>query len=100
MTAVRKTSGIILALALSALSLSGCNMSDSTKDQGKDAICIAAGGLVNQIRSNDSTARFVAGIVKDNSSGKTKELAEKVIANEGGKEASNDLANYVEKLCK
>ena len=91
----------IVALAASAVTLAACgSMSDSTQAQGKDAICAAGGGLAAQIKTGGAVGKFAAGIVRDNSTGEIKALAESVASGQGDVQASQDLANYVDSLCK
>lgn len=91
----------VVAIAASAVSLTACgSMSDSTKDQGKEVICSAGGGLAAQIKTGGAVGKFAAGIVRDNSTGEIKTLAEKVASGQGDVQASQDLANYVDSLCK
>lgn len=91
----------ILAIGIAAVSLTSCSgMSDSTKDEGKTAICAAGSGLAAQIKTGGAVGKFAAGIVRDNSTGEIKVLAEKVASGNGDVQASEDLANYVEGLCK
>jgi hypothetical protein len=91
----------ILVIGLAAASMTGCNaMSDSTKDEGKTAICAAGAGLAAQIKTGGAVGKFAAGIVRDNSTGEIKTLAEQVASGQGDVQASQDLANYVDGLCK
>lgn len=83
-----------------SLSLTSCSsMSDETKSQGKDVICAAGGGLSAQIRTSGAVSKFVASIVKDNSTGDIQVLAEKIANGQGDQKAADDLANYVDSLC-
>lgn len=91
----------VVAIAVSAATLTSCGvMSDSTQAQGKEAICAAGGGLAAQIKTGGAVGKFAAGIVRDNSTGEIKTLAEKVASGKGDVQASQDLANYVDGLCK
>lgn len=91
----------VLAIGIAAVSLTGCNaMSDATKDEGKTAICAAGSGLAAQIKTGGAVGKFAAGIVRDNSTEDIKILAEKVASGNGDVQASQDLANYVDELCK
>lgn len=91
----------VVAIVASAATLTACGaMSDSTQAQGKDAICAAGGGLAAQIKTGGAVGKFAAGIVRDNSTGEIKTLAESVASGQGDVQASQDLANYVDSLCK
>jgi hypothetical protein len=91
----------VVALTVSVVGLTACgSMSDSTQAQGKEAICAAGGGLAAQIKTGGAVGKFAAGIVRDNSTGEIKTLAEKVASGQGDVQASQDLANYVDGLCK
>lgn len=87
-------------VSLSIVSLTGCNMSDDTKDAGKTAICAVGKGTIATIRTNDSAAKFIANLVKDNAEGDIKKIAEKVAKGNATAEATDELADYVENLCK
>ena len=90
----------VLALSITALTLSACGpMSDSTKEQGKTAICAAGGGLVAQIKTGGAVAKFVASVVKDNSTGDIQVLATKIANGEGDEKAAQELGDYVDGLC-
>lgn len=91
----------VVAIAASAVSMTACgSMSDSTKDQGKEVICAAGGELSAQIKTGGAVGKFAAGIVRDNTTGEIKTLADKVASGQGDVQASQDLANYVDSLCK
>lgn len=96
----RKFSALVCSLTLASVALTGCNMSDDTKDAGKTAICAVGKGSIATIRTNDSAAKFIANLVKDNSEGDIKKIAEKVAKGTATAEATNELADYVENLCK
>lgn len=103
-TKSRRTSmSVTAALSLTAaLLLSGCgsfSFSDESKEQGKTAICAAGGGLVSQIRTGGATTKFIAGIVKDNSTGDIQKIAESISNGSGDEEAASKLADYVDGLC-
>lgn len=92
--------GVVALLAIS--SLAGCGsftMSDSSKAQGKAAICAAGGGLVSQIRTGGATTKFVAGVIKDNSEGEIQKLATDIVNGNSDQEAANRLADYVDSQC-
>lgn len=90
----------VIALSVSTITMSGCSiMSDSTKDQGKVAICAAGDELVAQIKTGGAVGKFAAGVVRDNSTGDVKILAEKVASGQGDVQATEELGNYVETLC-
>lgn len=92
---------VVLAIGVATVSMTGCGtMSDSTKDEGKVAICAAGNGLAAQIKTGGAVGKFAAGVVRDNSTGDIKALAEKVASGQGDVKASEDLANYVDGLCK
>lgn len=96
---IRKLSAVI-AISAAAISMTACgDMSDSTKDQGKTVICAMGGGMVAQIKTGGAAGKFVAGIVRDNSTGKIRDLAEKVAKGEADEQAVKDLADYVDGLC-
>lgn len=90
----------VLGLSLMlTIPVAGCSVSDSTKESGKTMICAAGGSVVSQIRTGGAMAKFVAGVVRDNSEGETKQLAESVANGSGDTVAANKLADYVEDLC-
>jgi hypothetical protein len=95
----RKLSAV-LALSITALTLAACGpMSDSTKEQGKTAICAAGGGLVAQIKTGGAVTKFVASVVKDNSTGDIQVLATKIANGDSDAKAAQELGDYVDGLC-
>lgn len=96
---IRKLSTIFV-ISAAAISMTACDsMSDSTKDQGKIAICAAGSELAAQIKTGGAVGKFAAGIVRDNSTGEIRDLAEKVASGQSDETAANDLAEYVDSLC-
>lgn len=91
--------GVSIALAFTVSGCESFTVSDSSKDQGKTVICAAGGGLVSQIRTGGATTKFIAGIVKDNSTGDIQKLAESISSGNGDEEAANKLADYVDSMC-
>lgn len=96
---IRKLSAVI-AISAAAISMTGCeSMSDATKDQGKIAICAAGNEIAAQIRTGGAVGKFAAGVVRDNTNGEIRDLAEKVASGQNDEEAAKELAGYVDKLC-
>lgn len=93
---------VTVAAMMIASTLTGCGsftVSDSSKEQGKSAICAAGGGLVSQIRTGGATTKFVAGVIKDNSEGEIQKLATEIVNGNGDQQAANKLADYVDSQC-
>jgi hypothetical protein len=98
---LKKFSAVVVLTATAVVGLTACgSMSDSTKDQGKTVICAAGSGIAAQIKTGGAVGKFAAGVVRDNSKGEIKALAERAASGQGDVQASQELGNHVENLCK
>lgn len=87
-------------LAVTALVLAGCNVSDETKEYANQAVCASADTTVKSLEGTGAGARAAASLIRDNTEDEhIREVAQKVIDGNMDEDLRKELSQWVTKSC-